>query len=309
MSETLNGSISYLNSRRRGSDWTNLSTLDPTGLPVPNALNTYLINTYCGGAPCYGLALPASALLGLNPNTPFPYSMADVNRDKWRGTLDWTPMERLSVQVTLEGWKDTNETGSDPVAGPKGWQDSDNQFYSIDASYAITDNWKATGYASYGDQTIHVNHSTGYKAELRNKSTAVGLQLAGRISGPLQAGANFTYINDVNKYGVAAATGTAGDRLTGITATQPSATNLAQAAIGLNDVTYRKNVFGVYGQYMLNKASDIRLDVMYAKYKYDDWVWGGQNGTYFVFADNTIVKQKVDQSTTLFALTYIYRFR
>jgi hypothetical protein len=154
-----------------------------------------------------------------------------------------------------------------------------------------------------------VNHSTGYMAELRNKSTAVGLQLAGRVSGPLQVGANFTYVDDVNKYGIRAANGTTGDRLTGITVTAPTAANLAQAAIGLNDVTYRKNVIGVYGQYMLNKFSDVRVDVVYNKYKYDDWVWGGQNGTYFVYGDNTIVKQKVDQSVTLFALTYIYRFR
>jgi MtrB/PioB family decaheme-associated outer membrane protein len=309
MSETLNGSISYVNSKRRGSDWTNLSTLDPSGLPVPSALNTYLINTYCGGTACYGQQMSAAAILGVNGNTPFPYSMADVNREKIKGMLDWTPFDRMSLQFAAEHWKDTNETGYDPLYGPKGWRDTGNKFFSLDATYQITDNWRATGYASYGDQTINVNHSTGYMAELRNKSTAVGLQLAGRVSGPLQVGANFTYVDDVNKYGIRAANGTTGDRLTGITVTAPTAANLAQAAIGLNDVTYRKNVIGVYGQYMLNKFSDVRVDVVYNKYKYDDWVWGGQNGTYFVYGDNTIVKQKVDQSVTLFALTYIYRFR
>jgi hypothetical protein len=60
MSETLNGSIAWLSSKRTGSDWTSLSLLDPTSLPAPNALNTYLINTYCGGAPCYGQQVPAS---------------------------------------------------------------------------------------------------------------------------------------------------------------------------------------------------------------------------------------------------------
>jgi hypothetical protein len=40
-------------------------------------------------------------------------------------------------------------------------------------------------------------------------------------------------------------------------------------------------------------------------------VWGAGSSSVlpFVYADNTIVKQKVDQSTTLVALTYIYRFR
>ena len=60
MSETLNGSIGFSSSKRTGSDWTNLSTLDPTSVPANSALNTYLINTYCGGNPCYGQVLPAS---------------------------------------------------------------------------------------------------------------------------------------------------------------------------------------------------------------------------------------------------------
>ena len=308
MSETLNGSIGYSSSKRTGSDWTNLSTLDPTTLPANSALNTYLINTYCGGAPCYGLNLPASAILGLSANTPFPYSMADIQRDKWKVTLDWTPFDRLSLQVTAEDGKDKNKTDYDPVAGGKGWRDSGVSFYGLDATFALTDNWKLTGYASYGDQTIHINHSTGYMADLNNRSTAVGLALAGRATSQLQVGVNLTYINDINKYGVAANTGTAGDRLTGLTVTQPSATNLAQAAVGLQDVTYRKSIIGVYGQYMINKTSDIRLDVMYQKAKYDDWVWGSDSAP-FTYADNTIVKQKVDQAVTYVAVSYIYRFR
>ena len=65
---------------------------------------------------------------------------------------------------------------------------------------------------------------------------------------------------------------------------------------------------GVYGQYMINRASDVRLDVLHHRAKYDDWVWGSEAAP-FVFSDNTIVKQKVNQNVTLFALTYIYRFR
>ena len=308
MSESLNGSIAYLSSKRKGSDWTNLSPLDPATLPANNALNTYLINTYCGGNPCYGQQLPASTILGLNANTPFPYSMADVQRDKWKVTLDWTPFDRLSLQLMAEDWKDKNKTEFDPVAGGKGWRDSGNTFYGVDASFVVNDKWKLTGYASHGDQTIHINHSTGYLADLNNRSTALGLQLAGHATGQLQVGVNLTYINDINKYGVAAATGTAGNRLTGLTVTQPSATNLAQAAVGLQDVTYRKSVAGVYGQYMINKTSDVRLDVIHQKTKYNDWVWGSDTAP-FNYADNTIVKQQVDQRVTFFAVTYIYRFR
>src|SRR5450759_1863225 len=228
MSETLNGSVGFSSSKRTGSDWTALSTLDPASLPAPSALNRYLINTYCGGRSCYGQGLSADAILGLSANTPFPISMADVQRDKWKASVNWTPFERLSLQLMAEDGKDKNETQVDPVAGGKGWRDSKVSFYGIDVSYALSDTWNLTGYVSQGDQTIHINHSTGYVADLNNRSEAFGLSLTGRASSRLQVGANLTYINDINKYGVAAATGTAGDRLTGLTVTQPTAVNLAQ---------------------------------------------------------------------------------
>ena len=307
MSESLNGSVGYSSSKRTGSDWTNLSTLDPTSLPLNNTLNTYLINTYCGGLPCYGQSLSPQAILGLSANTPFPMSMADVKRDKWKASIDWMPFEKLSVQVMAEDGKDKNVMPIDPVAGGKGWRDTSVSFYGVDVSYAVSDTWKLTGYASQGDQTIHINHSTGYLADLHNRSEALGISLVGQASTVLQVGANLTYVNDINKYGVAAATGTAGDRLTGLTVTQPSANNLAQAAVGLPDVIFRKTIVSFYGQYSLNKKSDIRLDLAHQKAKYNDWVWGSES-TPFTYADNSIVKQQVDQSVTFVGVSYIHRF-
>jgi MtrB/PioB family decaheme-associated outer membrane protein len=308
MSETLNGSIGFSTSKRTGSEWTNLSTLNP-GQPTPNtAANTYLINTYCGGRECYGQVLSAGAILQLSANTPFPMSMADVQRDKWKVTIDWTPFEQFSVQLLGENGKDKNVMPIDPVAGGKGWRDSNVSFYSIDATYMISDAWKLTAYTSKGDQTIHINHSTGYMADLGNRSEAFGMSLVGEATKRLQVGASLTYINEINKYGVAANTGTAGDRLTGLTVTQPSATNLAQAAVGLQDVTYRKELINLYGIYMLNKQSDIRLDFINQKSRYNDWVWGSETAP-FVYADNTTVKQKVEQSVSFVGVTYIYRFR
>jgi hypothetical protein len=308
MSETLNGSVGFSTSKRLGSDWTNLSTLNP-GQPTANsAANTYLINTYCGGRECYGQVLPASAILALSASTPFPMSMADVERDKWKVTLDWTPFERVSVQLMAEDGKDKNVTPADPVAGGKGWRDSKVSFYGIDVSYAISDTWKLAAYASQGEQTIHINHSTGYMADLNNRTEGFGLSLTGQANKNLQVGANLTYVNDINKYGMAANTGTAGDRLTGLTVTQPSATNLAQAAVGLQDVTFRKTIVSVFGQYTLDKKSDIRLDLAHQKAKFDDWVWGN-SASPFVFSDNTSVKQQVDQTVSFVGVTYIYKFR
>lgn len=307
MSESINATVGYSHSKRSGSDWTNLSTLDPSTLPVNSNLNNYLINTYCGGLPCYGQVTSAQNILGLSAGTPFPLNMADVERDKWKATLDWSPFENLSVQLVGEEGKDKNVTYADPVAGRRGWSKTDNNFYSLDVTYAMSEKWKLTAYASGGKQTNMVTHS-GYIADLNNHTDAYGIALNGAVSSVLQVGASYTYINDVNKYGVAANTGTAGDRLTGLTVTQPSATNLAQAAVGVPDVTYRKALFSVFGMYTLNKVSDLRLDVVYQKAKYDDWVWGTAT-TPFIYADNTTVRQQVDQSVTFVGVTYMYRFR
>ena len=307
MNEWLNGSIGFSSSKRTGSEWTNLSTLDPTTPTGNNAVNTYLINTYCGGQPCYGQTLSPQTLLGLNANTPFPMSMADLQRDKWRVSVDWLPLEKLSVQLMAEDGKDKNVMPFDPVAGGKGWRETKMSFYGVDASYAIADAWKLTGYASQGEQTNRINHSTGYLADLKNRSEALGMSLTGQASPVLQVGVNLTLINDVYKYGVAAANGTTGDRLVGITATPPSANNLAQAAVGLPDVVFRKNLISVFGQYTLNKKSDVRLDVAHQKTKYNDWAWGTST-TFFTYADNTVVKQQVVQNVTYVGLTYVHRF-
>jgi len=308
MSETLNGSIKYSASKKEGSDWTNLSTLDPGTAGGNSALNTYLIKTYCNGLPCYGQVLPAENILGLNANTPFPSSMADVDREKWKVTLDWTVAENFSVQFLGEDGKDENVMPVDPSGPGKGWRDSKSSFYGVDLSYAISDAWKLSAYASAGEQTIHINHSTGYMMDLNNKNEAYGLALTGQATANLYLGANYTYINEVNKYGVAASTGTSGDRLTGITTTPPSATNVAQAAVGLPDVTYRKAIFSVFGVYNMDKRSAFRADLSYNKYKYDDWVWGTSTSP-FTFGDNTTVKQMVDQDVTYVGITYIYKFK
>ena len=307
MSETLNGSIGFSSSKRTGSDWANLSTLNPGSPTLNTAANTFLINTYCGGRECYGQVLPAASILQLNANTPFPVSMADLQRDKWKVSLDWAPFERLSLQLMAEDGKDKNVMPFDPVAGGKGWRESKVSFYGVDVAYAVSDKWKLTGYATQGEQTTFINHSTGYIAELNNRSEAYGVSLMGQASTVLQVGANLTYVNDINKYGVAANTGIAGDRLTGLTVTPPSANNLAQAAVGLPDVVFRKSILSVYGQYTLNRKSDIRLDVAHQKAKYSDWLWGTESAP-FTYADNTIVRQQVDQSVTFVGVTYIHRF-
>lgn len=180
-------------------------------------------------------------------------------------------------------------------------------FYGVDVSYALSETWKLTGYASLGSQTNFVNHSTGYVADINSRSGAYGLSLAGEATKKLQVGSNLSLINEINRYGAAANTGTSGDRLTGLIVTQPNANNLAQAAVGLPNVIYRRTVFSVFGQYTLNKKSDLRMDVSFQRAKFEDWIWGTAANP-FVFSDNTTVNQQVNQNVTFVGASYIYRF-
>ena len=299
LSETFTGRVSYTNGQRRGSDWTSLSTLDPA-TPGVTAANLALINTYCGGKACYGQALPARSIVALSGTVIFPLQMTDVDHEQWKATATWNPSDRLALQFTLQDGKDKTAAQNDPIAGGKGWRDTDLKYYSVDASFSLSDTWKLTAYASRGDSQLRVNHSTGYIAELRTVSDALGLGLSGKLSGRLVFGVNLTYFNDVNEYGVAAA-GSA-------TGAAPSASNLAQAAIGLPDITLKKTVFKLFGTYALTRNADVRVDLIHQRAKLDEWVWGTP-GNPFPYGDNTTVTQQPEQNVSFLGATYIYKWR
>lgn len=297
MSETLNGAISYSSSRRTGSDWSTLTTLNPS-TPGISAANLALINAYCGGRACYGQTISDGSQIGLSATTIFPMTMANLERDTWKLSADWNPMERLSLQFSLEDGKDKNTSAINSIAGGKGWQDTGITFYSIDASFILSDTWTLSGYASRGDQTLHINHS-GYLADLNNKSDAVGLNLVGKPTSRLQVGAGLAYLNDVNRYGL--------DASPSATGAAASATNIAQAAIGLPDVKFRQTTVNLFGKYALDKNAYVRVDLIHQQSKLDEWQWG-YNGVPFTYADNTTVTLNPDQKLTFVGVTYIYKF-
>jgi len=313
ISESLTGAVGYSTSKRTGSDWTTLSTLDPIQLaaviadPLATAAakataaaNQLLVNTYCGGRACYGQKMSEGAILGLSATTPFPKEFADLDREKWKLSANWTPLAKLSLQMSVEQGKDKNSSLTNGTAGGKGYRGTDVAFYNIDADYALTDSWKLNGYWSYGEQGQQINHSTGYMLDLTNKNDAFGLGLLGKVSGRLEVGANLTYLNDVSKYGISAS-----PTVTGAPAT---AANLAQAAVGLPDVTYRQTTLSLFGKYALDKSADIQVSLVHQRSMLKEWSWAS-NGVPFTYADNTTVSLKEQQNVTVIGAAYIYKFK
>jgi len=273
ISETLIGAVAVSHSKRDGSDWYSLS-----------------------GA-TYGQLLSASQILAAAPATgptgAYPFTLTDRTRDKVRVTADWTATDRLSLQFVAEGGDDKYEPPS-----TAGLQKSKLSLFSVDASYVMTDAWKLTAYASQGDQTINTGQNTGYRAELKDNNTAIGVGLTGKLSGRLEVGGKLSYVNDVNKYAY--------------TGLYPTANTGAQQQVaaygGLPDVTYRETKLSVYGKYALRKNADVRLDVIRYQAKLDEWAWG-YSGVPFVYQDNTTVTLNPNQSVTFIGATYIYKFK
>lgn len=317
MSETLTGALGYASSKRTGSDWTSLSQLlvpsANIGLTAAQiATNTALINAYCGGRSCYGQQMSDVNILGvMGQTTPFAMSMVNTDKEKWKASLNWTAMERLSFQFGIENGKEDNTSAQNGLIGSNGWRGTKSSLYNIDADYTVTDNWKLNGFWSRGDQHLKVNHS-GYRADINNINNVFGFGLLGQLSGKLEVGANLNYQNDVNKYGINAAptlSGNTATDVTGGTFVAPTANNLAQAAIGLPDVTFRQTTLSMFAKYGLDKSSDVRVNLAFQRSMLNEWAWGGNGLPSFTYADNTTVSMKQTQNVTFIGAAYIYKFQ
>lgn len=308
--ETLTGLIGYFNSKRDGSDWMSLSSLDPANLnanATTAAAQLALINKYCGGVACYGQILPASAILGTSYPTPtptnaagvynstaiFPSMLMDRQREKWRVSADWNPLERLSLQFMIEDGTDKN----DIPGAVRGLQNTDLSFANIDAMYTVSDNLKLTAFASHGKQSTFVNHSTGYAIELNNTNDTYGIGLRGKATGKLDLGADLSFSDDVTQY-----------KQNADTAILSSANVTTLGTLGqLPDVKFNQTALRMFGNYAIDKTSGVRVDLVHVISKLKDWTWEN-SGTYFVYGDNTTVTLKPKQTVSFVGVRYLYQF-
>ncbi len=264
MSETVTGSIGVSHSDRDGSSW-----LKPNSLPATGSTEVSDAEVF-------------------NRTGIFPAMFMNRKRDKVKAMVDWSPMERMSLQFTLED-------GTDKYSAPteKGLQKTGMKLYGVDMSYVVSDAWRLSAYYSYGEQVVNVAHSTGYQMALKDKNSTAGVGIAGKVSPKLQVGADLLYINDRNVY----------DQSLDSLANAANVAFLAQSG-GLPDVTFRDFRLKLFGKYALDKASTIRVDLVHDRQSLNEWTWTG-----FAYSDNTTVSLKPDQSVTFVSVAWQYRFR
>ena len=266
--DNLTGYVSVAHSERDGSSW-----LKPAALPATGTI-------------------PVSDNEIYSRTAIFPFMFMDRDRNKAKLMAEWSPAERLSVQLS-------GEYGRDKYSAPttKGLDETELTMAGIDVSYAINDLWRISGYFTYVQQGIDVAHSTGYVAYLTDRNNTAGLSIAGKPAPRWAFAADVLWINDRNIYH---------QELDG----QASAANVAFLAQsgGLPDVTFRDLRLKFSGSYAIQKNADLRLDVIHDRQKLNEWTWANGSVPFF-FSDNTTVRLVPEQNVTYVALVYTYRFR
>jgi MtrB/PioB family decaheme-associated outer membrane protein len=251
LSDTANGAVSYVHSQRTGDNWT-----------------FYGNNGQTGTQP-------------LNTNAALPMTMMDRNRDKVKLSADWSPTSKLSLQFNLENGQD-NYTG--PIE--TGMNSTKMTSYGIDAAYVMSESWKLTGYVNQSDQTLYVNHTSAYLAELDDVNTSVGLGVVGKPTPKLDIGGNLTYMDDSNRYNQ----------------------SLNSVGDALPNVSYRVTSLKLFGKYAVKKDADVKVDLVHQNATLDEWTWRN-NGTPFAYSDNSTVSMQPNQSVTFLGVSYVYKYR
>jgi len=187
-----------------------------------------------------------------------PIHFADRKRDKLRFSMDWTPTETLSIQVLADSSHDNYD------GRPLGPKTGKAEFYSIDSTLALTDNWQGTLWFSTDRNNIEqltITSANGmliaaqtWGAKLRTKGDAFGFGLTGRVSEKLELSADFASSRDENNYG--------------LDATVPPAALLP-------DIVSRHTQLRSYARYAIRDRLGVRVDYVYDGFRTNDWTWNG----------------------------------
>ncbi|MCB1956206.1 MAG: MtrB/PioB family decaheme-associated outer membrane protein [Rhodocyclaceae bacterium] len=266
MSETLNGAVTFLHSKRDGNTY--IAPHDPEIFDTIN-----------------------------------PLHIADRTRDKVRLSLDWSPTEVFGVQFNVESAKDDYDHDSER---PYGLQDGSARLISLDARYALSDDWQLTGYVSH-DET-EANQLAGRwprnaaspvpdmvkDAELRDKGDSVGIGVRGAIGERVKLGGDVQWTRTTSSY--------------------DEATDPARAATEapLEDIENKLTRVSMFARYDVAKNREVRLDLVHERWETDDWSWSFADGSPFTYGtttDGTTVFVQPKQTSSFVGVRYIVRFQ
>ena len=277
MADDVTGMVTYIHTERNGSSWLKPNSGTVTGV-IP-------ADPDCASSGTNACIQSRTAI--------FPFIFEDRKRDKVRALIDWSPMEKLSLQLSGDYGKDNYTAPTE-----KGLSGTRLALYGVDVSYQLNETTRITAYYSYSDQSLKVAHSTGYIADLKDKNDTAGLGITGVLGPRLKWGGDVLWIKDNNQYNTGLDSGA-------------SAQNLAYFNSGLPfipDATFRDFRIKLFGSYAVQKNGAVSVEVIHDRTKLDEWQWG-YNGIPFLYSDNTSVNLKPDQNVTYVSVVYTFRFK
>lgn len=279
LAEALNGRIGYSHGKRDGNDFSFAAADPPDGPTVNNLIN--------------------------------PIHLADRDRDKIRLMLDWAPVEPLTLTFSADYAKDKYGHSD---SRPFGLREGSALAWSIDAAYAINENWQVTAWyardeteaTQLGQRAASGGAAPALKeATLEDIGDTFGVGLRASLTAQLKAGLDLLYSKNVNRYP---------ETITPVGAGTLFPVSGTVTGVGpLPDITNtlaRLNLFAIYA---LQKNADLRFDFIAERWETDDWSWFFADGTPFTYGggvtDGTQVAQAAKQNATFLGARYIYRFQ
>jgi len=225
-----------------------------------------------------------------DPDRIAPRHWADRDRDQVKLAVDWLASELLSMQFRYEIADDEY----DPDGRDLGVRSGRTQLVSADASYALSYDWKLTGWVTLTeseiDQASVDSGSDEWDAKLDTSGAAVGLGLRGTPRDDVKVGVDLKYAYDRNEQDIVDRDG-------------------ADTLDTLPDIHYKLWSLRLFSDYAVDPNSTVRLDVVYEQRKTNDWTWQELNGDPWDYSDGTTVIQDPNENVVFVGVSYRYVWR
>ncbi len=255
LAETITGTISYIHSDRSGSYF--LPSMTASGEPFVNLIA--------------------------------PLNLADRNRDKVRLSINWEPIEPLSLQIMMDESFDNygHRAGSN-----LGLQKGSARNYSLDAAYTFSEHLQTIAWFSrnetYIDQASRnwePNSSSReiWSANLENIGTSFGIDINSQPTEKMELGVSLahSFIKDKFKQ-------TISDPMT----------------YSVPDISHQLSNMKLFARYAVRRNLSLQLDYILNRFKTNEWTWS--NWTYL---DGTQLTQDTNQIVNFIGLSAYYTWQ
>jgi predicted porin len=265
ISETLTGALAYIHSARGGSDW--------------------LINTFV-----------SSATFATSSNQVAPLHLADRDRDMWRLTLNWMPIDPLSFNLRLDMARD-EYSGRGFSVVDQAVRKGEAQNYSLDVAYSFTDDVQGTAWYSVNDTGLESQQCRSgngdvctpgveqvWGSNLRNLADTFGLGLRAKLGSRLELSADVSHSKVLDEMLL---------------------NSIAGAAVSpIDDINTEVTSLMLSAKYALQRHSGVRVMYIYNRYQTDDWTWANWN--YTPAEGGTTVLQDPNQRVSFIGASYYH---